>query len=155
MMAPVDIWPVSDVWYYHDLHKGLQDYRNAANSLYGLPESFEDFNKKIQMINYDSFRNIFESWNSKLWNNTSGVLLWMSHPAWPSVIWQTYSWDYGVYGSFYGSQKACEPVHIQMNPDDGKVVVVNSSLKTFNNLIAKSALYNLQGKLLYQNQDIH
>jgi hypothetical protein len=154
MMAHEDVWPISDVWYYHDLHKGLQDYRNAANSLYGLPESFEDFNKKIQMINYDSFRNIFESWNSKLWNNTSGVLLWMSHPAWPSVIWQTYSWDYGVYGSFYGSQKACEPVHIQMNPDDGKVVVVNSSLKTFNNLIAKSALYNLHGILLYQNQDI-
>jgi len=154
MMAAEDSWPVSDVWYYHDLHKGLEDYRNAVGSFYGASENLDDFNKKIQMINYESYRNIFESWNSKLWNSASGVLLWMSHPAWPSVEWQTYSWDYGVYGAFYGSQKACEPVHIQINPGDGKIVVINSSLHSVNNLTAKLDLYDLQGKLLDHKQEL-
>lgn len=150
---PADLWPVSDVWYYHDLHNGLKEYRNAVNSLYGEPENFDDFERKIQLINYDSYRGIFESWNSRLWKNTSGVLLWMSHPAWPSVEWQTYSWDYGTYGAFYGSRKACEPLHIQMNSMDSNVVVINSSLKSCGNLKAKLVAYDLKGKELYKKQE--
>ena len=154
MMAAADLWPIGDVWYYHDLHKGLKNYRGAVNRLYGKPKSLDDFCKKMQMINYDSYRAIFESWNSKLWNNTSGVLLWMSHPAWPSTEWQTYSWDYGTFGSFYGSQKACEPLHIQMNLNDDKVSVVNSTLIVYRNMHAILNLYDLKGNILYSKNII-
>jgi hypothetical protein len=94
---------------------------------------------------------MFESWNSKMWKKTSGMLLWMSHPAWPSMVWQTYSWDYETFGSFFGSKKACEPIHIQMNLHDNKVVVINTSLKYFNQLTATQSIFNLKGKKLYSN----
>lgn len=49
---------------------------------------------------------MFEAWNQKMWNYASGLLLWMSHPAWPSMIWQTYSYDYETHGSFYGANES-------------------------------------------------
>lgn len=122
-----DRWPISDTWYYHDLHFGLPEYCEAVDALYGKAESLDDFCRKVQLINYDSHRAMLEAWNSRMWNSTSGVLLWMSHPAWPSLEWQTYSWDFETHGSFYGCRKACEPLHVQMNPHDGQVLVINTT----------------------------
>jgi hypothetical protein len=150
MMPEADVWPVSDNWYYHDLHWGQKDYLNAIEKLYGKSGSLEDFCTKAQMVNYESHRAMFEAWNSKLWNNTSGVLLWMSHPAWPSTVWQTYSWDYETFGSYYGSQKACEPVHIQMNLNNNKVVIINTTLHSLKNLTARLLLYGIDGKQLFE-----
>lgn len=36
---------------------------------------------------------MFEAWNAHLWDNASGLMLWMSHPAWHSTVWQTYDCD--------------------------------------------------------------
>ncbi|MDE7346127.1 MAG: glycoside hydrolase family 2 [Muribaculaceae bacterium] len=118
-------WPVSDTWCYHDCHSCLPHYCNPIDSLYGKSSSMEEFCLKAQMINYDSYRNMFEAWNAHMWDSTSGVLLWMSHPAWPSVEWQTYSWDFETPGAYFGSKKACEPIHVQMNRHNQKVVVTN------------------------------
>jgi len=150
MMAKEDVWPISDVWFYHDLHFGQEEYRKAIETLYGTPGSLDDFCKKAQMVNYDSHRAMFESWNSKMWNNTSGLLLWMTHPAWPSMVWQVYSWDYETFGSYFGSLKACEPVHVQMNLHDNKVSIVNSSLQALKNVKVGLQCYDLQGKKLYE-----
>ncbi|MDP4209318.1 MAG: glycoside hydrolase family 2 TIM barrel-domain containing protein [Bacteroidota bacterium] len=151
MMAKEDVWPISDAWYYHDLHFGQKEYCQAIDTLYGKSNSVEEFCKKAQMVNYDSHRAMFESWNSKMWNNTSGLLLWMTHPAWPSTVWQVYSWDYETFGSYFGSLKACERVHAQMNLHDNKVIVVNTSLNNLVNARISLMLYDLSGKLLFRN----
>lgn len=110
----------------------VKRFRNHASieTKYGKSTNLDDFCKKAQLVNYDSHRAMFESWNSKLWKKASGLLLWMSHSAWPSMVWQTYSWDYETFGSFFGSKKACEPIHIQMNLDDNKVVGEAYNLKS-------------------------
>jgi len=149
-MPEEDQWPISDTWYYHDLHDGQKDYMKAIETKYGKSTNLDDFCKKAQMVNYDSHRAMFESWNSKLWKNASGILLWMSHPAWPSMVWQTYSWDYETFGSYFGSKKACEPIHIQMNQHNNKVVVINTSLKKYNKLTVTQELFDLKGKKLYR-----
>ena len=48
----------------------------------------------------------------------SGRLLWMTHPAWPSNTWQIYSSDYDTAAAYYAVEKACEPVHAQLNLPD-------------------------------------
>lgn len=146
MMPEADLWPISDTWHYHDLLDGLHEYVGAVDRLYGKAESLDDFCRKVQFINYDSYRAMFESWNSRLWGDTSGVLLWMSHPAWPSVEWQTYSWDYETFGSYYGSRKACEPVHVQMNLDDHDIVVLNTTTSDLVGLSVTLSCYGLDGK---------
>ena len=148
MMPEADQWPISDTWHYHDLLNGLDEYVAAVDRLYGKAESLDDFCRKVQFINYDSYRAMFESWNSVMWADGSGVLLWMSHPAWPSVEWQTYSWDYETFGSYYGSQKACEPVHVQMNLDDHDVVVLNTTTSSLEDMKVSLTCYDLAGKKL-------
>jgi len=151
-MPPEEQWPISDTWYYHDLHDGQKEYIQAMDNRYGKATGLDDFCKKAQMLNYESHRAMFESWNSKLWNQASGILLWMTHPAWPSMVWQTYSWDYETFGSWFGSKKACEPVHIQFNLHDEQVVVVNTSLRTFPEALATMDIYDLKGKKLHQQK---
>jgi hypothetical protein len=152
MMAPEDVWPISDVWYYHDFHDGQWDYRKGIDSLYGPSDNLDDFCKKAQLVNYDSHRAMFEAWNSRLWNNTTGLLLWMTHPAWPSTTWQVYAWNYATFGSYFGARKACEPVHVQMNLSDNKVVVVNTSLDSLAKASVSLRCYDLLGKLLYHRE---
>jgi beta-galactosidase/beta-glucuronidase len=43
-----DQWPVSDTWYYHDLHDGQKDYIHAMESRYGKTTGLDDFCKKAQ-----------------------------------------------------------------------------------------------------------
>jgi len=150
-IAPADQWPINDVWHYHDLHtnnQNLEGYLHTADSLYGASNSLDDFNRKIQLINYESHRAIFEAWNNKLWSNSSGVLLWMSHPAWPSMIWQTYSWDFQTHGSFYGSKKGCEPLHIQLNAHNNQVVIINTALHDIKNATATLQVFDVNGKMI-------
>jgi hypothetical protein len=147
-MHPNDWWPINDVWHYHDLHsnnQNLQGYLKTIDSLYGPSNSLDEFTKKVQWLNYETHRTIFEAWNSKLWKNASGVLLWMSHPAWPSMIWQTYTYDYETNGSYFGAKKACEPLHIQLNLNDGNCVLVNTSLQTHENVSFKYEVYDMNG----------
>lgn len=149
-----DLWPIGDAWYYHDLHSdvtglNLKGYLNAVDSMYGKASGLDDFSKKAQLINYESHRAIFEAWNSKQWKNASGILLWMTHPAWPSMIWQTYSWDYETHGSFYGAKKGSEPLHIQMNADDKAIVVINNSIQAYKNITAVAKWYDIAGKEIY------
>ena len=148
MMAKEDVWPISDVWYYHDLHEGQKEFIHSIDSLYGPSDNLEDFCKKAQMLNYDMHRNMFEAWNSKLWNKSSGLLLWMTHPAWPSTVWQIYSWDYETFGSFYGSKKAAEPLHLQLNLNNSTVVAVNTSLKDYALCSAELSVFDVSGKLI-------
>ncbi|MDF1572165.1 MAG: glycoside hydrolase family 2 TIM barrel-domain containing protein, partial [Bacteroidales bacterium] len=143
-----DRWPISDTWYYHDFHSGLKAFTEDLEQRYGNATSLDDFTRKAQFLNYESHRAMFESWNSKLWENASGLLLWMSHPAWPSMVWQTYSWDYETFGSYFGSKKACEPLHIQLNPLNNQVDIINTTRHNQTKLMAKAEIFNLNGKSL-------
>ena len=145
-----DQWPISDTWYYHDLHAehAQKAYLGDVARLYGAPTGLADFARKVQFLNYDHHRAMFEAWNSRLWHDASGVLLWMSHPAWPSMIWQLYSSDYATHAAYYGAQKACEPLHVQWNLDDHQVVVVNTTLRPLAEGRVTCAFYDVAGREL-------
>lgn len=151
-IAPEDQWPINDVWAYHDLHHTTQNFGDFINAVdrYGKAESMEDFSRKSQFVTYDAWRNMLEAWNSKMWNNTTGLVLWMSHPAWPSMIWQTYTYDYETPGSYFGAKKACEPIHIQMNLPENDVMIINTTLNDYKSVTAGLRFIDLQGKELYK-----
>ena len=124
-----DRWPISDTWAYHDWHqqgngavKPFMDYMDKA---FGAPTSLADFVRKAQMIDYAAHRAIFEGFAAHLWQPNSARLIWMTQPAWPSTEWNFLGHDYDTQSSFYGTQKACEPVHAQLNLVDGSVDLIN------------------------------
>lgn len=154
-IAPEDLWPINDVWAYHDLHHTthfFQDFMAAVNS-YGKANSMEEFSKKSQMVTYSTWQAMIEGVNSRMWDNTTGVILWMSHPAWPSMTWQTYTYDYETPGSYFGAKKAQEPVHIQMNRPTNKIVILNATRQNYKGMTATVRYYDLSGKAYYTKSE--
>jgi hypothetical protein len=124
-----DRWPISDTWAYHDWHSigngATQPFMQHMEKQFGPPTSLEDFERKAQMLDYAAHRAIFEGFAAHLWQPNSARLIWMTQPAWPSMEWNFLGSDYDTQSSFYGTQKACEPIHAQLDLTDGSVDLIN------------------------------
>ena len=119
----------------------------------GAPTGLEDFERKAQLMNYVSYRAIFEGFQAHLWTNNSGRLLWMSHPAWPSNSWQIYTSDYDTPAAYYAVAKACEPVHAQLNLPDFRLAVINVTREKRPSLRLRSRVLSLDDRLLLERVD--
>jgi hypothetical protein len=91
---------------------------------------------------------MFEAWNANLWNDATGLMLWMSHPAWHSTVWQTYDYDFDVNGTYYGARKACEALHVQADPAKWQVVAVNHTPQQLKGVTVTATTYDLNGTQL-------
>lgn len=69
----------------------------------------------------------------------------MSHPCWPSFVWQTYDYYFDQSGGYFGSKKGSEPLHIQWNPVSDAVEVVNYSAGNATGLVAQAEILNMDG----------
>jgi hypothetical protein len=79
-----------------------------------------------------------------------GLLLWMSHPAWPCFVWQTYDYYLEPTAAYFGLKKASEPLHIQWNAATDSVEVVNYSGGDNIGLTAAVQLLNLDGSVKWE-----
>ena len=148
MMPAGDAWPPSRLWGVHDFalesaQRG-QTFIDAVDSFFGPSPDGETFAARAQWVNYEGYRSIFESRS----RNRRGLLLWMSHPAWPSMAFCTYDWFGDATASYYACRKACEPLHIQWNPVAESVEVVNYCAGNRSGLRAVATLYDLSGAVV-------
>jgi hypothetical protein len=74
----------------------------------------------------------------------------MSHPAWPSFVWQTYDYYFEPTAAYFGSRKASGPLHIQWDPVTDGVEVVNYSAGTVTGLSARVEVRNLDGSIRWE-----
>jgi hypothetical protein len=148
MMPRNRLWPINDMWPAHDWPGGPREApAEKALAAYGAPSGIEDCCRKAQMVSMEVFKAIYESWNDKLWDNCTGVMIWMSNPVWPSLVYNTYDYYSEPTAAYFGCKKACEPVHIQWSMTSNNVKVVNCGLKPLNGLTAEARVYNLDGSL--------
>ncbi len=145
MMPAEDLWPQNDDWGMHDFTlKGAQNlasYRELIEKSYGPADNAAEWVQLAQFENYDGYRAMFEA-QSK---NRMGMLLWMSHPAWPDFVWQTYDYYFEPTAGYFGSKKASEPLHIQWNPLNDTVEVVNYSAGDVKGLSVQVEVLNSDG----------
>jgi len=150
-------WPISDTLAYHDWHFGgngdVATFMQTLAVQFGEATSLPDFERKAQMMNYVTYRALFEGFHAHLWSRNSGRLLWMTHPAWPSNHWQIYSADYDTHAAYYGVKKACEPVHVQMDLPDFRLAVINTTREARRGLSLRSRILSLDGEMLSQRTD--
>ncbi|MGW9031572.1 discoidin domain-containing protein [Streptomyces sp. NPDC055722] len=144
-------WPIRGAWYYHDWsehgNQAPQTYKAAIETRLGQARDLDDFARKAQFVNYENTRAMFEAWNANLWDNATGLMLWMSHPAWHSTVWQTYDYDFDVNGTYYGARAACEPLHVQADPE-GRVIAVNHTRQDLKHATVSATLFDLTGSRL-------
>lgn len=157
MMPAADLWPPSDTYAYHDWNYGgngdVRVFMAAMDRQLGTPKNLADFERKAQLMDYVSYRAIFEGFNAGLWSVNSGRLLWMTQPAWPSNIWQIYTSDYATAGAYFGVKMACQPIHAQMNLPDFRLAVVDTTRQAAPGLTLQSRIFSLRGRLLATRTD--
>jgi hypothetical protein len=152
-----DRWPLGDTYAYHDWHFGgngdTASFMRTLQESFGPASNLQDFERKAQLMNYVSYRAIFEGFQAHLWTRNSGRLLWMTHPAWPSNEWQIYSSDYDTPAAYYAVAKACEPLHAQMNLPDFRLAVINTTREARRSLRLRSRVLSLDNRLLLERVD--
>ena len=109
---------------------------------FGEPADAREFAYLAQWVNYAGYRAMFESRSGF----RRGLLLWMSHPAWPSMVWQTYDYYFEPTGAYFGCKKACEPLHIQQNALKGTIEVVNYHAGARKGLVATVRYLDMYGQ---------
>jgi len=83
------------------------NYKRSVNTEFGESANLQEFCEKAQLLNIEVMKGMYEAWNDKMWNDASGLLIWMSQSAYPSFVWQTYDYYYDATGAYWGAKKAC------------------------------------------------
>ena len=150
MMPEPAMWPQGDIWGIHDFSlngaQGGASFRDRIATAYGGAGNAADWVTLAQFVNYEGYRAMFEA-QSK---NRMGLLLWMSHPCWPSFVWQTYDYYFEPTAAYFGAKKASEPLHIQWNPSADTIEVVNYSGGEARGLTARVEVLNLDGTVKWE-----
>jgi hypothetical protein len=143
-------FPLNNSWGYHDACTGAARYDSYIKEMvqrYGQPTTVQEYAEKMQLMNWVGYQGIFESAGHKL-NETGGVMLWKLNSALPSVVWQIYDWYLEPNAGYYALQNAVEPLHIQFNPDDSTVVMVNRMHHATGLMNASADIYDIDSKLV-------
>ncbi len=150
--SPEGIWPQSDQWGMHDYTlegaQGATSFNEIIATGYGQPENAKEFADLAQWVNYDGHRSLFES-RSK---HRMGLLMWMSHSCWPSMVWQTYDYYFEPTAAYFAIKKASEPLHIQWNPATDEVEVVNYNAGLHPGLKARVQVLNMDASVAWEKE---
>ena len=146
---PADrLWPQGDAWGQHDFtQQGAQrgaSFNAMLERMFGPIDSAQRFTQLAQWINYDGYRAMFESGSA----HRQGLILWMSHACWPSMVWQCYDYYLEPTAAFFGCRKACQPLHIQYNALTRNVEVVNNGSAHVAALTARRDILDMCGRRL-------
>jgi hypothetical protein len=146
------IWPQSRLWGVHDFTlQGAQNgttFNRTIELAFGKIDDGKKWLSLAAWTEYQGYRAMFEA-QSKY---RMGLLIWMSHPSWPSLAWQSYDYYFEPTGAYFGGKKASEPLHIQWNPLTDSVEVVNYSVPNGSGLKAKVQILDLDGNVKQTNE---
>jgi hypothetical protein len=146
------LWPQNSLWGLHDYclesAQAAASFNQIIETGFGKSDNARKFTELAQWVNYNGYRGMFEG--RSLYRQ--GLLLWMSHPAWPSMVWQTYDYYLEPTAAYFGCKKASEPIHIQWNPVFDNVEVVNYNAGNKPGLVAKAEIINMDGAVQWQKE---
>ena len=151
-ISPDALWPQSVQWGQHDYTlNGAQrakEFNELLKTGLGDARSAEEFARWAQLINYNGYRGMYESTSC----SRAGLLIWMSHACWPSMVWQTYDYYFEPTAAYFGVKKACEPLHIQYNALTDNIEVVNHSAGQSTGIMATATVFDLNGRKVSQKK---
>ena len=142
------IYPLDSTWAEHGAWDAnnfcYRSYDNAIRTMFGgTPGSVKDYANNAQLLNADGYRAMFEAANHRMWDITTGVMIWKINSCWPDVGWQLYDWYLQPNASYYFAKKAMEPRHIQLNAHDFSVSVINSTHAKLSGVRVKAQVRNI------------
>ncbi|MBQ3827590.1 MAG: beta-glycosidase, partial [Prevotella sp.] len=144
------LWPQNNIWGQHDFTmQGAQKgstFNLLTEQALGASSDAADFTAKAQWINYNGYRAMYESNHQ----TRSGLLIWMSHPAFPSMTWQTYDYYFEPTAAYFACKKACEPLHLQWNAATDSIQLVNLYVDNCKTMTATAEILDMYGKPVWK-----
>ncbi len=142
------LWPIDEVWNFHAggaRFTTVDIFTDGLNRRYGQAASLDDYERKAEAMTYDGERAMFEAYARNKYTST-GVIQWMLNNAWPSLIWHLYDYYLVPAGGYFGTKKACEPVHVQYSYDDNSVAVINGTYEALKGMKVSATIYNIDAQ---------
>lgn len=144
------LWPQNNFWGQHDFTmQGAQKgstFNLLTEQALGASSDAAEFTAKAQWINYNGYRAMYESNHQ----TRSGLLIWMSHPAFPSMTWQTYDYYFEPTAAYFACKKACEPLHMQWNAATDSIQLVNLYVDNCKTMTATAEILDMYGKPVWK-----
>jgi exo-1,4-beta-D-glucosaminidase len=139
------LWPIDEVWNFHaggERFTTVNVFTDGLTRRYGAPTSLDDYLRKSQAMTYEGERAMFEAYARNKYKST-GVIQWMLNNGWPSLIWHLYDYYLAPAGGYFGTKKACEPVHVQYSYDDNSVAVINGTYEARKGMHVLAKVYSI------------
>ncbi len=144
LVPPTDT-EMNQVWRYHK----YQGYGGMIES-YGEVTGIEDFVMKAQLVGYEQYRSLQEGHNAHMWDWYTGVLIWKSQNPWTALKGQFYDWFLDQNATFYAYKHAAASVHMQFNPADSAIYLLNATPKERKGLKVEAILSDETGKQIWK-----
>jgi exo-1,4-beta-D-glucosaminidase len=150
-----DVWPTSrSVWRFHTICSGtwldgdeegklVPSFTKLLNRRYGQAKNIDEFSYKAQIMTMEAMRALHEVVGRNKYECTF-LLTWKFNAPWPTTLsWNVVDWYLAPTGAYYGTKKACEPLHIQYSYDNATIYVINNYYQGFEGLKVTADLYDL------------
>jgi exo-1,4-beta-D-glucosaminidase len=155
MLPEESLWPIDrKYWEYHtgrNEFTTLDRFLKGLSARYGKPSGIEDFAFKSQVSNYELMRPMFEAFIAHKPVST-GLVQWKLNSAWPELIWQLYDTYLQPNGSFYGTRKACTPLHAIYRYGFNDIYLANEDLADAEGLTVEIKIYDIYSKLVFSDK---
>lgn len=161
-----DLWPSSkSAWRFHTICSGtwldgdqegrlVPSFTKFLNRRYGKADNIEEFSYKAQIMTMETMRALHEVVGRNKYDCTF-LLTWKFNSPWPTTLsWNVVDWYLAPTGAYYGTKKACEPLHVQYSYDNDSIYVINSHYKSFENLKVAAKIYDLDMSQRYSKTAI-
>ncbi|HVN57351.1 MAG TPA: glycoside hydrolase family 2 TIM barrel-domain containing protein [Bacteroidales bacterium] len=155
MFPKESLWPIDrKVWEFHtgrNEFTTLSRFLNGLNGRYGASKNIDDFAYKSQVSNYELMRPMFEAYVAHKPLST-GLVQWKQNSAWPELVWQLYDTYLQPGGTFYGTRKACTPLHAIYRYGFNDIYIANENLKDADSLTVKIRVFDINSKEVFSDQ---
>ena len=140
-------WIIDSVWQYHK----YSGYDSSVEA-YGHPADIRDFGMKAQLVNYNQYRSLIESFSAHMWDWYTGVIIWKTQNPWTAMVGQMYDVYLDPNACLFGLQQGAKPLHMMYDPVRNDVIVVNNGFRKAEGLKAVTTLVDFKGRQLVINE---
>ncbi|OIR14924.1 Exo-beta-D-glucosaminidase precursor [mine drainage metagenome] len=147
-------FPLDGEWAFHNATdrpspdtRKFSDFDDILRRRYGAPAGSDlaavrGYVERAQMLDYETYRAVAESLNRTRWTRSTGFALWKYNSSWPSLVWQIVDWYQDCNAGFYAMRKAGEPVHVQFDPNDRTLAIVNRTDHPVQDAVLEAELFD-------------
>ena len=150
---PEDRYPQSEILEFHNKQVDGQErlFRFLAGHV-RMPESFDDFIFKSQLVQGEALKTCIEHWRRCKFR-TAGSIIWQLNDCWPASSWSLIDSESTPKAAYFYTRRAFGPILVSFSQhgDSLEVWITNDTLESHATLVRITTL-SFDGHLLFEEE---